>query len=119
MDVHQFPGAVPESGGNGGPAVPVVIGSGIVRRYVTEPCNRSGRSNRRAAAPVEAARPPSPRGADAGFVNGRPVEPGPRRRLGTRARTSTQSAVENLQTPHIASATDSPQTSSCAGISAC
>jgi hypothetical protein len=33
MDVHQFPGAVPESGGNGGPAVPVVTGSGIVRRY--------------------------------------------------------------------------------------
>ena len=33
MDVHQFPDAVPESGGNGGPAVPVVIGSGIVRRY--------------------------------------------------------------------------------------
>ena len=33
MDVHQFPDAVPESGGNGGPAVPVVTGSGIVRRY--------------------------------------------------------------------------------------
>jgi len=33
MDVHQFPNAVPESGGNGGPHVPVVKGSGIVRRY--------------------------------------------------------------------------------------
>jgi putative ABC transport system ATP-binding protein len=33
MDVHQFPDAVPESGGNGGSRVPVVIGSGIVRRY--------------------------------------------------------------------------------------
>src|SRR3954466_14909669 len=33
MDVHQFPDAVPESPGNGGPRVPVVKGSGIVRRY--------------------------------------------------------------------------------------
>ena len=33
MDVHQFPDAVPESGGNGGPRAPVVIGNGIVRRY--------------------------------------------------------------------------------------
>src|SRR5689334_23139631 len=33
MDVHQFPDAVPESGGNGGSRVPVVKGSGIVRRY--------------------------------------------------------------------------------------
>jgi putative ABC transport system ATP-binding protein len=33
MDVHQFPDAVPESPGNGGPRVPVVRGSDIVRRY--------------------------------------------------------------------------------------
>jgi putative ABC transport system ATP-binding protein len=33
MDVHQFPDAVPESGRNGGSRVPVVIGSGLVRRY--------------------------------------------------------------------------------------
>ena len=33
MDVHQFPDAVPESPGNGGPRAPVVMGSGIVRRY--------------------------------------------------------------------------------------
>jgi putative ABC transport system ATP-binding protein len=33
MDVHQFPDQVPETGGNGGPRVPVVKGSGIVRRY--------------------------------------------------------------------------------------
>jgi putative ABC transport system ATP-binding protein len=33
MDVHQFPDAVPDSPGNGGPRVPVVRGSGIVRRY--------------------------------------------------------------------------------------
>ena len=33
MDGHQFPDAVPESEINGGPRVPVVMGSGIVRRY--------------------------------------------------------------------------------------
>ena len=33
MDVHQFPDAVPESPGNGGPRGPVVKGTGIVRRY--------------------------------------------------------------------------------------
>jgi putative ABC transport system ATP-binding protein len=33
MDVHQFPDAVPESPGNGGPRAPVVRGSDIVRRY--------------------------------------------------------------------------------------
>ena len=33
MDVHQFPDAVSESGGNGGPRVPVVKGSDVVRRY--------------------------------------------------------------------------------------
>src|SRR3954466_15335693 len=33
MDVHQLPDAVPDSPGNGGPRVPVVIGTGIVRRY--------------------------------------------------------------------------------------
>src|SRR4051812_35298111 len=33
MDVHQFPDAVPDSPGNGGPRVPVVKGTGIVRRY--------------------------------------------------------------------------------------
>src|SRR3954466_3835499 len=33
MDVHELPDAVPDSPGNGGPRVPVVKGSGIVRRY--------------------------------------------------------------------------------------
>jgi putative ABC transport system ATP-binding protein len=33
MDVHQFPDAVPESPGNGGPHASVVRGSDIVRRY--------------------------------------------------------------------------------------
>src|SRR3954449_10796618 len=33
MDVHQFPDAVPDSPGNGGPRVPVVKGSEVVRRY--------------------------------------------------------------------------------------
>jgi putative ABC transport system ATP-binding protein len=33
MDVHQLPGAVPESGSNGGPHVAVVKGTDIVRRY--------------------------------------------------------------------------------------
>src|SRR4051794_13127526 len=33
MDVHQFPDAVPESGRNGGARVPVVKGTGVVRRY--------------------------------------------------------------------------------------
>ena len=33
MDVHQFPDVVPEPPANGGPRVPVVTGSGIVRRY--------------------------------------------------------------------------------------
>src|SRR4051794_32339889 len=33
MDVHQFPDAGPGSPGNGGPRAPVVMGSGIVRRY--------------------------------------------------------------------------------------
>jgi putative ABC transport system ATP-binding protein len=33
MDVHQFPEVVPESPANGGSRVPVIIGSGIVRRY--------------------------------------------------------------------------------------
>jgi putative ABC transport system ATP-binding protein len=33
MDVHQFQDAVPESPGNGGPRVPVVSGSALVRRY--------------------------------------------------------------------------------------
>ncbi|HVQ23290.1 MAG TPA: ABC transporter ATP-binding protein [Candidatus Saccharimonadia bacterium] len=33
MDVDQFPDAAPDSPGNGGPRVPVVKGTGIVRRY--------------------------------------------------------------------------------------
>jgi putative ABC transport system ATP-binding protein len=33
MDVHQFPEIVPEPPANGGSRVPVIIGSGIVRRY--------------------------------------------------------------------------------------
>ena len=33
MDVQRFPDPVPESGSNGGSLVPVVNGSGIVRRY--------------------------------------------------------------------------------------
>ena len=33
MDVHQFPEVVPEPPANGGSRVPVIIGSGIVRRY--------------------------------------------------------------------------------------
>ena len=33
MDVHQFPEIVPEPPANGGSGVPVIIGSGIVRRY--------------------------------------------------------------------------------------
>jgi putative ABC transport system ATP-binding protein len=33
MDVHQFPEIVPEPPADGGSRVPVIIGSGIVRRY--------------------------------------------------------------------------------------
>jgi putative ABC transport system ATP-binding protein len=33
MDVHQFPEVAPEPPANGGSRVPVIIGSGIVRRY--------------------------------------------------------------------------------------